>query len=81
MYKNQLEIKGILDNSKSASYLDHQLYLGNKESLNKKLFVQCDDLKFPIVKFPFNDSNIPAATACGVYISQLIRLQEGVPIQ
>jgi len=28
---------------------------------------------FPIVNFPFICSNIPAAPACGVYISQLIR--------
>ena len=32
-----------------------------------------DDFNFPIVYFPFICNNIPAAPACGVYISQLIR--------
>jgi hypothetical protein len=32
-----------------------------------------DDFNFPIVNFPFICSNIPAAPAYGVYISQLIR--------
>jgi hypothetical protein len=31
------------------------------------------DFNFPIVNFPFISSNIPAAPAYGVYISQLIR--------
>ena len=32
-----------------------------------------DEFNFPIVKFPFICSNIPAAPAYGVYISQMIR--------
>ena len=32
-----------------------------------------DDFTFPIVKFPFISSSIPASPAYGVYISQLIR--------
>ena len=32
-----------------------------------------DDFDFPIVNFPFLDSNIPASPAYGVFISQLIR--------
>jgi hypothetical protein len=32
---------------------------------------------FPIVNFPFTCSNIPAAPAYGVYISQLIRYSRG----
>ena len=32
-----------------------------------------DDIGFPIVNFPFLDSNIPSSPAYGVYISQLIR--------
>ena len=32
-----------------------------------------DDFNFPIVNFPFIYSNIPAAPAYGVYISQMIR--------
>ena len=38
-----------------------------------KLYDKRDDFNFPIVNFPFICSNIPAAPAYGVYISQLIR--------
>ena len=38
-----------------------------------KLYDKRDDFKFPIVNFPFICSNIPAAPAYGVCISQLIR--------
>jgi hypothetical protein len=38
-----------------------------------KIFDISHDFIFPIVNFPFICSNIPAAPAYGVYISQLIR--------
>ena len=38
-----------------------------------KIFDKKDDFNFPIVNLPFICSNIPAAPAYGVYISQLIR--------
>ena len=41
--------------------------------LRKKLDHKRDDFNFPIVNFPIICSNIPAAPAYGVYISQLIR--------
>jgi hypothetical protein len=41
--------------------------------LRRKLYAKRDDFNFPIVNFPFIYSNIPAAPAYGVYISQLIR--------
>jgi hypothetical protein len=41
--------------------------------LRTKLYDKRDDFNFPIVHFPFICSNIPAAPAYGVYISQLIR--------
>jgi hypothetical protein len=37
------------------------------------IFDKSDDFNFPIVNLPFICSNIPAAPAYGVYISQLIR--------
>ena len=37
------------------------------------LFDKCYDFNFLIVNFPFICSNIPAAPAYGVYMSQLIR--------
>ena len=41
--------------------------------LRTKLYDKRDYFNFPIVNFPFICSNIPAAPAYGVYISQLIR--------
>ena len=41
--------------------------------LRTKLYNKRDDFNFPIVNFPFICSNIPAAPAYGVHISQLIR--------
>jgi hypothetical protein len=41
--------------------------------LRTKLYGKRDDFNFPIVNFPFICSNIPAAPADGVYISQLKR--------
>jgi hypothetical protein len=38
-----------------------------------KTFDKSDDFNFPIVNFPFISNNIPASSAYGVYISQLIR--------
>ena len=56
----ELEIKDTTDTDRSASYLD--LHFTTKRWL-----------QFPIVNFPFICSNIPAAAAYGVYISQMIR--------
>jgi hypothetical protein len=41
--------------------------------LRTKLYDKRYDFNFPIVNFPFICSNIPAAPAYGVYLSQLIR--------
>jgi hypothetical protein len=41
--------------------------------LRMKLYDKRDDFNFPIVNFPFICSNIPAAPAYGVYLSQMIR--------
>jgi hypothetical protein len=41
--------------------------------LRTKLYDKRDDFNFPMVNFPFICSNIPAAPAYGVYISQLMR--------
>jgi hypothetical protein len=57
----------------SASYLDLHLEIDCEGRLRMKLYDKRDDFNFPIVNFPFMCSNIPAALAYGVYISQLIR--------
>ena len=44
-----------------------------EEDEKPKLYDKLDDFTFPIVNFPFISSNIPASSAYGLYISQLIR--------
>jgi hypothetical protein len=72
IYPIELEIRDTTDTDRSASYLD--LYLEFSEGrLRTKLYDKRDDFNFPIVNFPFICSNIPAAPAYEVYISQMIR--------
>ena len=55
-----------------ASFLD--LHLSISDGFVKtKIFDKRDDFDFDIVNFPFLDGDVPRSTACGVYISQLIR--------
>ena len=61
------------DTDRSASYLNLHLEMDSEGWLRTKLYDKRDDFNFPIVHFPFICSNIPAAPAYGVYISQLIR--------
>ena len=57
-----------------ASYLDLHLEIDNSVGrLRANLYDKRDDFHFPIVNFSFICSNIPAASAYGVYISQLIQ--------
>jgi hypothetical protein len=58
---------------KSALYLDLLLEIDSLGRLRTKLYDKRDDFNCPIVNFPCICSNIPAAPAYGVYISQLIR--------
>ena len=73
IYPIELEIKDITDTDTSASYLDLHLEADSQGRLRTKLYDKRDDFNFPIVNLPFICSNIPAAPAYGVYISQLIR--------
>ena len=73
IYPIKLEIKDTTDTDTSASYLDLHLEIDNEGRLRTKLYDKRDDINFPIVNFPFICSNISAAPAYGVYISQLIR--------
>jgi hypothetical protein len=47
------------------------LEIDREGRLRTKLYDKKDDFNFPIVNFPFISSNIPAAPAYEVYISQL----------
>ena len=68
IYPRELEIKETTETAASSSYLDCCLYIDNEKVYDKR-----DDFNFPIVNFPFLSSNIPSASAYGVYVSQLIR--------
>ena len=73
IYPIELEIKDSTDTDRSASYLDLHLEIDSEGRLRTKLYDKRDDFNFPIVNFPFICSNIPAAPAYGVYISQMIQ--------
>ena len=72
IYPIELEIKDTTDTDRSASYLDLHLEIDSESRLRTKLYDKRDDFNFPIVNFPFICSNIPAAPAYGVYLSQMI---------
>ena len=73
IYPMELEIKDTTDTDRSASYLDLHLEIDSEGWLRTKLYDERDNFSFPILNFPFICSNIPAAPAYGVYISQMIR--------
>ena len=75
IYPNEVEM--ILSTLKSL--LDLYFEIENKGRLKTNLCDKCDDFTFPRVNFAFISSNIPAASAYGVYISQFIRYSR--PIQ
>jgi hypothetical protein len=75
IYPVELEIKDTTDTDRSASYLELHLVIDSEGRLRTKLYDKRDDFNFHIVNCPFicTCSNIPAAPAYGVYISQMIR--------
>ena len=74
IYPHELEIKEIMETAASSSYLDCYLYIDN-EKLTTRLYDKQDNFNFPIVNFPFLNSNIPSAPAYNIYISQLYQIQ------
>jgi hypothetical protein len=72
IYPIELNIKDITDTDRCASYLDVHLEIDSEGRLRTKLYDKRDDFNFPIVNLLFICSNIPAAPAYAVYISQLI---------
>jgi len=69
----ELEVKDTTDSPNSDSYLDLYREHDINGTLTTELYDKRDDFNFPIVNYPFLDSNIPSSLAYGVYISQLIR--------
>ena len=72
IYPIELEIKDTTDTDRSASYLDIHLEIDSEGRLRTKLYDKRDDFNFPIANFLLICSNITAAPAYAVYISQLI---------
>ena len=82
IYPIELEIRDTTDTDRSASYLDLHLEIDSDGRLRTKLYDKRDDFNFPIVNFPFICSNILAASAYGVCISQLMQYSRAcVPIR
>jgi hypothetical protein len=73
IYPIGLEIKNTTDTDRLALYLNLHLVIDSEERLRTNHYDKRDDFNFPIVNFPFICSNIPAASAYEVFISQLIR--------
>jgi hypothetical protein len=70
VYPIEFEIKDTTYTDRSASYLDLHLEIDSEGRLRTKLYDKRDDFNFPIVKFPFICSNIPAATCIwSIYLS------------
>jgi len=69
----ELVVKDTSNSPNSASDLDLYLEHDIKGILTNKLYDKRDDFNFPIVNYPFFDSNIPSCPAYGVYMSQFIR--------
>jgi hypothetical protein len=72
LYLNELEAKDTTNTQMSVSYIVLNFEIDKQGRLKTKLHDKRDYLTFPVVKFPFISSNIPASPAYGVYISQLI---------
>jgi len=64
----ELVVKDTTDSPNSAAYLDRYLEHDINRTLTTKLYDR-DDFNFPIVNYPFLDSNIPSYPAYGVYMS------------
>jgi hypothetical protein len=61
---------GLLVPQSTHYFTDLHLEFESEGRLRTKLYDKRDDFNFPIVNFPFVCSNIPAAPAYGVYLSQ-----------
>ena len=73
IYPTELEMEETTVAARSVSYLELHLESYSGSRLRTKLYDKRDDFHNPIVNFPSIRSNIPAATAYGVYISLLKR--------
>ena len=73
MYPIGLGIKNMTESNTSAAYQDLHLSTGRDGQLYTSIYDKRNDFNFHIINFPFLRSNIPASSAYGVFISQLIQ--------
>ena len=73
IYPKELIISETTESTSVASYLDLLFTRDENNNITTKLYDKRDAFGFHIVNFPFVASNIPLASAYGVYTSQLIR--------
>ena len=67
-------MKETTENNVGCSYLDIYFFRDDRNMIKSKLYDKRDDFNFPIVNYPFLDSNIAKGPTYGVYISRLIWL-------
>ena len=73
IYPKELTISDTTESTSVASYLDLLFTRDEIDFITTKLCDKRDAFGFHIMNFPFMSSNIPSASAYGVYPSQLIR--------
>ena len=73
IYPPELVLKKTSKDPLCISHLDISITL-SQHKFATAVYDKQDNFKFDIVHFPFLDSNIPTNPACGVYISQIVRL-------
>ena len=70
----ELQLTDTSTSSTEVCYLDTHIKTGGTNTpFRISIYDKRDDFTFRIVNFPHMDSNIPANSAYGVYISQLVR--------
>ena len=78
IYPKELDIKNTTDTRNSASYLDLMLQIDQNGYLTTKLYDKRDNFNFPIVDFPFLDSNIASSLMAPSYHSLLDMLEHAL---
>ena len=72
IYPSQLQINKANSSDTEVPFLDLHLTVSD-DFVSSNFYDKSDDFDFDIVNSPFLDGDIPRATSCRVYISQLIR--------
>ena len=77
MYPTELQLNKSNSSDTEAPFLDFDLSKTHS-IVSSKVYDKRDDFNFEMVNFLFLDGDVPRSPSYGVYISQLIRLQNCV---